>query len=345
MIELDKAHSAFGQTTREQTIRCKGAIPRLGAVHVEDVLGFIRDIHQARHRGLHLERHLVLRNAGRDLRIVNFAVVNLIQSVHGINHRALVVAGDSLRIAHVEHRITFGMEGDTLEPARKEPAVPLPGRDGLALATSHRRENHVARQVIGLCSQPVEKPGSHTRAPGNLRARIHKGVGRIVIDLLRHQRPHDRDLVRHLANAREDGTDMLSALPKVLELVLWSQALQVIPATLQLRDGLTLGNRLGHGLAVHLRKLGLVIEGLEVGGPARHAQVNDPLGPGKKVRLLDHTGPFLGFSGTGFLQDRRERKSTDPCRRLVEEGAAVQIIGNVHGVRGSEFGLQRPTAA
>ena len=48
--------------------------------------------------------------------------------------------------------------------------------------------------------------------------------------------------------------------------------------TLQLGDGLPLGEGLGHGLAVHLVELGLVVKGLEVRGSARHAEKNHPLG-------------------------------------------------------------------
>ena len=68
---------------------------------------------------------------------------------------------------------------------------------------------------------------------------------------------------------------------------------------LQLRDLLALGERFRHRLAVSLFELGLGVEGFQVRRPARHVEVNDPLGLGGMVERLHHSAPFrwLGLFG------------------------------------------------
>ena len=69
VIELDKPHAAFGQTSGEQAIRGKRPVAPLRAVQVQDVLGLIANVHQLRHARLHLEGHFVLADARGDLGI------------------------------------------------------------------------------------------------------------------------------------------------------------------------------------------------------------------------------------------------------------------------------------
>ena len=69
---------------------------------------------------------------------------------------------------------------------------------------------------------------------------------------------------------------LLPRFAELLEAVLRPEAHQ-LPA-LQLRDLLPLRERLRHRLAVHLGQLRLVVERLEVRGPARLIQEDDALG-------------------------------------------------------------------
>ena len=75
MVELDEAHAALGQAARQQAVRGEGAgLFRVLAVQFEGVRRLFRKIGQFRNRRLHPERHLVLRDAGADLRIAELVV-------------------------------------------------------------------------------------------------------------------------------------------------------------------------------------------------------------------------------------------------------------------------------
>ena len=71
VVELDEAHAALGQPAGQQAVGGERAVARLGAVHVEHCRRLVREVHQAGHAGLHLERHLVLADARGDLGIVH----------------------------------------------------------------------------------------------------------------------------------------------------------------------------------------------------------------------------------------------------------------------------------
>ncbi len=53
---------------------------------------------------------------------------------------------------------------------------------------------------------------------------------------------------------------------------------------LELGELLTLGEGLGHRLAVQLTELGLEVEGFQMGRSTRHAEEDDALGPGGQGR-------------------------------------------------------------
>ena len=63
---------------------------------------------------------------------------------------------------------------------------------------------------------------------------------------------------------------------------------------LQLGNGLTLGEGFRHRFSVQLVELGFVVEGFQVGGPARHAEKDRTFGLGLGQEIL---GPALGHSG------------------------------------------------
>ena len=78
------------------------------------------------------------------------------------------------------------------------------------------------------------------------------------------------------------------------------------------------------GLPFILRQLGLVVEGLEVGGAAGHAEKNDAFGPGREVQRVDGAGPggeAAGPAGRGAggeqvpIEQRGERGGTEADAR------------------------------
>ena len=95
-----------------------------------------------------------------------------------------------------------------------------------------------------------------------------------MIDLLSYHRAYDRYIIRHFCSPWKVVTDVLSTLTVLLEFGQVTLHLEFF--TLQLSDGLPLGEGLGHGLPMEFIQLGLVIKSFQMGGPARHAEENDP---------------------------------------------------------------------
>ena len=85
-----------------------------------------------------------------------------------------------------------------------------------------------------------------------------------MIDLIGLQRPNDADLVSDRANFRQDRTDHLTGLTKLLKLMGRAETLQIVCLTLKLRDLLALGIGLWQWRAGHLCKRRLGVKGLQV---------------------------------------------------------------------------------
>ena len=103
-------------------------------------------------------------------------------------------------------------------------------------------------------------------------------MGGIVVDGLGVHRANDADIVRYLREMVKDFADLLARFSVPVELEVGSAAGQFL--ALQLSDGLALGETVGHGLSIPLGKHGLVVEALEVRGPACHIEEDDALGLG-----------------------------------------------------------------
>src|SRR4030095_9278282 len=110
---------------------------------------------------LHLERHLVLAQPSRDLRIVHPAGLAPGEGCHGLDHIALLATADARGVAHVENGVAFGAELHPLEAAGEKTAVPLASGDGLHLsATALRHEHDIPRKVRRLGSNAIPDPGT-----------------------------------------------------------------------------------------------------------------------------------------------------------------------------------------
>src|SRR5207249_9326107 len=144
---------------------------------------------------------------------------------------------------------------------------PLARRDRLHLpAVALRDEDDESWKIVRLRAKSVQHPRSHARAARDDRAAVHEGMRRIMIDLFGPHRPHDASLVDDAADVGEELAHRLARLAESLEAVRRPEAGELL--ALQLRDLLSLGQRLRHRLAVHLGELWLVVEGLEVRRPA-----------------------------------------------------------------------------
>src|SRR5438874_6348231 len=100
-------------------------------------------------------------------------------------------------------------------------------------------------------------------------------MGGIVVDGLRFHGANDAYVIGDRANLRKDLGDLLAVLAEFLELMLWTEAVELLP--LQLRDWLPLGKGFGHRLPMHLGELGSIIKCLQMRWTARHVEIDDAL--------------------------------------------------------------------
>ena len=206
------------------------------------------------------------------------------------------------------------MKLDSTQIARQEATRPLASGDRLWISAPDAGQYHETGEVFPFTSQSVVDPGSHARPIGNDGAGVHEGMSGIVIDLLRHHRADDGDVIRHRGDVRQIIADQLTTLAVALEGSPRTETLQRL--TLELCDGHAAGERFRHRLTVQLGELWLLIEGLQVTGAPCHAQEDDPLGPGRLGdRRQQSGGPELA-----------ECRGTDPHRKRSEELAAVQPV-------------------
>ena len=191
------------------------------------------------------------------------------------HHFVLPFAGDSRRGAQVHHRIALTSQVHPLKPTRQHAGRPLTSRDWLVLAAAPKRgQHHETGQILRLGTQSIGHPRTHAWATRNLRARVHEHVGRIMINGLARHGTHPANLIGHRAQLGEEFTQFDTHFSEALEGQLRSVANQLLP--LELGDLLTLSERLGHRLAVHLGQLGLGIEGFQMRRTTGHTQPNHP---------------------------------------------------------------------
>ena len=283
MVKLHETHIALQQAPRQQTVR--RVTPRLAcvwSVKIEGALRLLRKIQQIRHRSLHAEGHLVLRDARFDLGIAEFVQVHAIQLAGRVEHFAARARVDPLRIVQVEHRIAAGPEAHTLVIGGQEAAAPQPREERLVRVQRLRlRQHHDERgQISILTAKSITNPRAHAGAAGLLAAALYKRDRRIVIDGVRVHRLDDRQLIDDLGGVRQQFADPCAGLPVLLEFEdgagHWKRAL----ARSHARDALPHTHAAGKLCAGQLVERRLVIEQIHLRWAARLVQENYPLGFG-----------------------------------------------------------------
>ena len=278
VVKLDETHAALGEPAREQAVGGKRAVARGATVELEGARIFAAQVRELRHARLHLERQLVLRDARRDLGVMHEGVVLAVERDDRVDVGALLRARDATGVVQVVHGVAATVELHALETARQKSAAPLPCRDRLRRTAGARRHHHdEAREIFRLAAKPVVDPRAHARATGDLRARVHEHVRRVVVDRVGRHRAHKADVVDHRAEVRKQRADLGLVFPELGEGKLRREADEFLP--LQLRELLPAREALRHGLAMHRRELRLRVEGLELRRPARHREPDHAFGP------------------------------------------------------------------
>src|SRR5262249_44522771 len=134
------------------------------------------------------------------------------------------------------------------------------------------------------------------------------------------------DVVGNLRDVREEVRDLLAGLPVLVEVDKRPSRLE--RGVLELGELLPFGERLGERLPVQFLEHGLVVEGLELRGAARHTQMDDAFRLRRHVRWVDDASPaLLRLRGGGCkepgIEQAGECKTAEAVSRASEEGAAV----------------------
>ena len=87
--QLDEPDAPLDQPAGEQAVVGERRLAWLGAVHVEDVLRLLGDVHELRGARLHPERHLERVDAGGDLGVADGVEPDLVQAVDRVERVAL----------------------------------------------------------------------------------------------------------------------------------------------------------------------------------------------------------------------------------------------------------------
>ena len=215
MVQLDEADPALGEAPGHETVRSeRPALFRIWPIELERALGLFRQIGQFGYRGLHPERHFVLRDPCVDLGVLHPFEFVLVQFHQVLDERRTLFAVEALRVGDGQHRVAHGPQFDTLILARKKSRAPLPLGDGSAVAGNH---DDKGGEVPVEAAQSVGGPRSKARPARQLKPRLGKRQRGIVIDLPGMHRLDKAQVVRHLGSVRQQVTEPGSRLPVLRE--------------------------------------------------------------------------------------------------------------------------------
>ncbi len=208
--------------------------------------------------------------------------------------------------------------------------MPVAGGNGLELPEATAGGHHdEAGEIIGFAAEAIVDPRTHCGATGNGSARVHEGVGRVVVDGFGFEGVYNANLIGHFANERENFGNHLARLAERFELVLRGEAGEFLP--LQLGNGLPFRERFGHRLAPHLCQFGLVIECFEMARSAGLAEEDNPFGFGGDVQLREFSHASLGMTPQDAGQGRGANSHGSMLQKCAACIAEADELGEVHG--------------
>ena len=161
----------------------------------------------------------------------------------------------------------------TLVDARQEYGTPVVRSLDRMSAGAHRNESG---QVPILRAQPIRQPGTEAGPGQRVVAAVHQHERWLVVWHIRLHRAHHAQVIRVLAEMRKHVTDRDAALPVANELEWRRKRCTGQPL------GHEVGDRQGFAVVPSQHRLG--VKAVHVRQAAVHENVNDALGPGRKVR-------------------------------------------------------------
>ncbi len=123
--ELDEFHTALGESAGHQAVVGEGALAfYIGAVHVENGLGFAGKIGELGHAGLHAESHFILADARGDFGITEVFEFGFVELGDVVEEATPDFAAHTVWIGKVQNGVTIAAELDTLIFAGEKSAPP-----------------------------------------------------------------------------------------------------------------------------------------------------------------------------------------------------------------------------
>jgi len=163
VIELHESHVALDQPPGQKAISCIAARPLdIQAVHVKNVLGFLRNVRQFGHRGLHAEGKLVLFDAGECFRVSARGVLIQVESLDVVEHLPPSRAAAADGIRQIQHRFLPAPHLYALIARRETSASPQAIVERLIRSSSGNHDDE-RRQIFVQRSKAVGDPGAHAR--------------------------------------------------------------------------------------------------------------------------------------------------------------------------------------
>src|SRR5262245_55572409 len=184
MEELNEAHAALRHAPGQQAVGCiSPRLARVWTVEFESARRFLGEVGKFGHGTLHLVGHLILRDAGRNLRVAEVIHFYLVQPRHVVDEPAARFHAEAGWVGEIQHRVAERAEFYSLIPGRQKTAAPMPIRQRLIvwIAAALRDHHDESRQIAVLAPQTVGEPCADRGTARKLEARLKESDGWIVI--------------------------------------------------------------------------------------------------------------------------------------------------------------------
>ena len=315
------------------------------AIHGERLRRFAAEVDQIGHARLHPEGHLVLRDAGLRLGIVEAVVAAGVELAEGVEHHAPVGAGDAVGIGEIEDRIPGATHRDPGEAGGEEATRPHPREERLrGIDVGLRREHDERREIVVLAPQAVGEPAPQAPLPRHFAAGHHVGASRVVIDGVGEHALDERQVVDDLGRVGEEiGVDPAAAGAALLELELRRGHREALLAAGHRREPLIAADARREILVEVVLELRLVVPEVDLRRPAVGMDVDhaprlrrvvgqaresgmDSGGGGAARCRIDGRGAGLGKqpAATAALEEG-ERRGPGADARAAEKRAAAGL--------------------
>ena len=207
MHQLYKSHTSLEQPSGDEAVVGEAAFGvHVGSVAIEYVLWFIRKIDEFWHTGLHPIGHLILCDAGVDLRITGGLAMRGVECGDVVEQCPPRFASDAGWIGQVGHRIAGVAKLHALIPAGEKAATPVVIEEQLpaGLLFVGGGHHHKRRQVVRLASQAITQPRTHAGTARHLAASQKVRHARSMVDRFGVHAANQTQLVSNTTDSREE---------------------------------------------------------------------------------------------------------------------------------------------